>query len=404
MPKISSIFISHNQVEVPIKPLYHEHKFCAKTFSSSTQYIIFINIQISNAWWVYMSLTSFIALLHLVGWYFMDQLYFTAIPLFTFVLVPIVDMFLPRVQATYTSESGKKDSSYYRASLYIYTMLQTFILIYSLYRSRELLDGGRYFVYIMQIFSLGVITTAPSAAVAHELIHRLNRNDQRAGKFLFAQFLYSHFPIEHVYGHHKNVATDADPASARMNESLYAFVPRSMLGTLKHTWHIENERLQIKYGLNIPLKTYLFEHRILSCIVVGDILVPAAIFMIMGKAAWITFMLQAFMSIFFTESINYLEHYGLRRKKIGSHYEPVSEQHSWDAPFTISCYLYVNLMLHADHHAHPLKPYHQLQPGPQDTPLLPYGYATLFLMALFPPLYFSVMHKLPALQANSSQS
>ncbi len=200
-----------------------------------------------------------------------------------------------------------------------------------------------------------------------------------------------------MYGHHKNVATDADPATARKNETIYQFVFRSVFGTLKHTWKIETELLQNKYGKNLPLKVYIYEHRIVHSIVIGDILVPAVIYMIMGSSAFITFMLQAFISIILTESTNYLEHYGLRRKKQGDHYEPVTEQHSWDAPYTLQAYLYLNLMLHADHHAHPLKPYHQLQPGPSGTPVLPYGYATLFLLALVPPLYFSVMHKLPAL-------
>jgi Kef-type K+ transport system membrane component KefB len=104
-------------------------------------------------------------------------------------VVPFTDLFVPRVTGTHTPQSGKKNSAYYRAALYVYAAIQTFILAYSMVRSRELLQEKRYFVYFMQIVSLGVVSTAPSAAVAHELIHRLNKMDQRVGKFLFGQFL-----------------------------------------------------------------------------------------------------------------------------------------------------------------------------------------------------------------------
>jgi alkane 1-monooxygenase len=230
-------------------------------------------------------------------------------------------------------------------------------------------------------------------------LHNSCKCDTLRREIKFRNIRYSHFPIEHVYGHHKNVGTDADPATARRNETIYTFVPRSVLGTLKHTWYIENERLRAKYDRDITLSTFLREHRIFWSIIFGDIVLPIMVYLIMGSAACLTFILQAFISIMLTESTNYLEHYGLRRKKLESDaYEPVSEKHSWDAPYTISNYLYINLMLHADHHAHPMKPYHLLQPGPVSTPQLPYGYATLFLMALIPPIYFNVMHKLPALQ------
>lgn len=333
----------------------------------------------------------------------MDQLYFSIVPLFTFVLMPLFDTLLPPISATF-SDRSTNNNAMYRFSLYIFAAVQTFVLIYSCYRSQELLQQGRYLVYFLQIISLALIATAPSAAVAHELIHKLNHYDRLLGKFLFAQFLYSHFPIEHLHGHHKNVATDADPASARRGETIYSFFIRSTVGTLKHTWEIETSRLEAKYGTHIPLRAYLLEHHILHCIVIGDILLPICIYLIMGPYVLITFILQAFLSIFFSESVNYLEHYGLRRKKLeNGQYEPISEQHSWDAPFVFNCYFYVNLALHADHHSHPLKSYHQLLPASKEAPVLPCGYATLFLLALVPPLYFNIMHNLPALKSDDQQ-
>jgi alkane 1-monooxygenase len=42
--------------------------------------------------------------------------------------------------------------------------------------------------------------------------------------------MYSHFYNEHTKGHHKNVATPEDPATARINESIYEFIFRSVVG------------------------------------------------------------------------------------------------------------------------------------------------------------------------------
>lgn len=335
--------------------------------------------------------TCFIPLLHWTSWFYVDIFYFSLIPFVSFVLIPFIDLFLPRV----TKKTIQKEN-YSSSPLYIYATIQTLTLIYSLYRSDELINQGRYLTYVMQILSMAIVTTAPSAAVAHELIHKLNRTDRLLGTFLFAQCMYSHFPIEHVYGHHKNVATDVDPASARKGETIYAFIPRSVYGTLKHVWKIENERLRCKYS-ELSNSIILFENRLIKLIVFGDILLPIIIYLLMGSIACWTFIQQAIWSILLIESTNYLEHYGLRRMILESgETEPVTELHSWDAPYTISNYIYVNLMLHADHHMHPLKSYYQLQP--MNAPQLPYGYATLFIISLIPSLYFRVMHSLPALR------
>ena len=64
------------------------------------------------------------------------------------------------------------------------------------------------------------------------------------GKILLLPALYMHFFIEHNRGHHKNVATPLDPASARAGESVYAFWVRSVIGSYKNAWKLENERLK----------------------------------------------------------------------------------------------------------------------------------------------------------------
>ena len=91
---------------------------------------------------------------------------------------------------------------------------------------------------------VGLYYGAVGIAVAHELMHRPSRLDRWLGDFLLCTVTYPHFSIEHVYGHHIRVATPDDPASARLGEPLYAFVPRSIIGGLRGAWEIETKRLK----------------------------------------------------------------------------------------------------------------------------------------------------------------
>jgi alkane 1-monooxygenase len=60
-----------------------------------------------------------------------------------------------------------------------------------------------------------------------------------------------HFFVEHNRGHHKNVSTDDDPASSRLNETVYAFWFRSVKDGWFSAWHLENERMRNSIYLGI---------------------------------------------------------------------------------------------------------------------------------------------------------
>jgi len=59
---------------------------------------------------------------------------------------------------------------------------------------------------------------------------------------------YGHFFVEHVHGHHKMVALDEDPATARYGEPFYSFVPRVLKGEFTSACRLEAARLK-KSGL-----------------------------------------------------------------------------------------------------------------------------------------------------------
>lgn len=70
--------------------------------------------------------------------------------------------------------------------------------------------------------------------VGHELTHRTySMRDMILGRWMLAFTCDASFAIEHVYGHHKNLGTPADPATAQRGENVYGFVLKSTIGGYK---------------------------------------------------------------------------------------------------------------------------------------------------------------------------
>ncbi len=64
----------------------------------------------------------------------------------------------------------------------------------------------------------------------HELGHKKEWADRLAARLVLAVPCYGHFSSEHNAGHHAEVATPEDSASARFGESIYRFVLREIPG------------------------------------------------------------------------------------------------------------------------------------------------------------------------------
>jgi alkane 1-monooxygenase len=329
----------------------------------------------------YAAALCFFPLLHLIGFY-VPSLRFSGVLIGTFVLVPLLDAVLPKRNPVH----HKKSQEMYRIPLYIYELVHNLVWFYSLKRSIELWDDP--LTFILHGISLGTITTAPGNAVSHELFHKLNPLDRFLGQWHLVLTYYSHFHLEHTMGHHKNVATDKDPASARYGETLYHFLARSSIGGLINSYQMETQRL----GHNISTYDFITKHRIFRNIILFYILFPVFIYLVFGPIGLLTFFIQACAAIFFIEGINYVEHYGLERKKLDDGtYEPISEKHSWDASRDFSSYIYVNIMLHSDHHTSSLKNYELLENKPQAA-VMRYDYNLMILIATMPRLFFSIVH------------
>jgi len=221
-------------------------------------------------------------------------------------------------------------------------------------------------------------------ANAHELGHKKEAVQKWLAKIVLVQSCYGHFVTEHNRGHHVRVATPEDPASARLGESFWAFWPRTVVGGLRSSWHLEKTRLQREGGSpwtlrNDVLGAWLLTAAVWAALVAG-----------FGTALLPWLALQAVVGFSLLEVVNYLEHYGLLRQKVGDRYERTQPRHSWNANNVASNVLLYHLQRHSDHHANPLRRYQSLR-HMDDAPQLPTGYAAMIVLAAVPPLWRRVM-------------
>jgi alkane 1-monooxygenase len=142
----------------------------------------------------------------------------------------------------------------------------------------------------------------------------------------------------------------------------------------------------------LPNLLYFYTRRSTAMYFGASGLMAMGLYFAFGMVAVKFFFLQAFWAIILFESVNYLEHYGLERRqnKNGTH-ETVKPQHSWDSPARLTNMITIKLQRHADHHAHAGKRFQTLQ-AYEESPQLPSGYATMIVLAFFPPIWRYVMH------------
>jgi alkane 1-monooxygenase len=245
-------------------------------------------------------------------------------------------------------------------------------------------------------YAVGFVTGAQGITFAHELGHGRRRADRALAWLLMTSVNYPQFMVEHYRGHHVRAATRADPASARRGESLWRFLPRTVVGSTLDAWKLERERLA-QHRERWHRSPLLWA----SAANAGFVLALAAA----GQGRMLVFWLvQSAFAVWLLEAVNYIEHYGLQRRiRPDGRPERFALQHAWNADHLVSNSMLANLQRHSDHHLHAWKRYPELQarPGPQ----LPTGYAGCLLLAALPPLWFALMHpRLERLLSNGASS
>jgi len=307
-------------------------------------------------------------------------------PIWILIVIPTLDAVFHTDRSNppdWAFESLENDR-YYRWCTYLFLPLQFAGLIF-----------GAWYVthHDMAWYSeLGFALTVGTVAgvginTAHELGHKKDRTERWLSRLALAQSGYGHFYVEHNRGHHNRVATPEDPASSRLGESFWAFLPRTVIGSIRSAWALESNRLRHQ-----GKRVWSRENDVLNSWAVS-VVVFAAIIAAFGPRVIPFLVIQAVFGFSLLEVVNYLEHYGLLRQKTDTgRYERCNPQHSWNSNHIASNVLLYHLERHSDHHAHPTRRYQALRHF-AESPQLPSGYGGMIGLALFPPIWRRVMDR-----------
>lgn len=236
------------------------------------------------------------------------------------------------------------------------------------------------------IMSVGTVMGAIGITVSHELIHKDPALEQNAGGLLLAAVCYAGFKVEHVRGHHVHVSTPEDASSSRYDQSLYAFLPHAYKHNFLNAWKLEAERLHRRGLPALHWRNELIWWYALSALMLLGFTLA------LGWMGALFFLGQAAMAFTLLEIVNYVEHYGLHRRKLDNgRYERTNVRHSWNSNFLLTNLFLFHLQRHSDHHAYAKRRYQVLRHF-DDSPQLPNGYAGMIVLALFPPLWRAVMN------------
>ena len=305
---------------------------------------------------------------------------------FSYALLPLLDLWSghERFQPGRDEIASLERDPWYRSILYLGAAMHFALLVFGAWVVTHVAMPG--WALAGFVLSVGTSSGSIGIVIAHELGHHVDRWDRLLSRALLVSVCYMHFYVEHNRGHHSHVATPEDPASARYGENLYAFLPRTLVGSWIHAWHLEQERLG-----RAGSSAWSPGNPMLWC-VIWPLLSATALGLVFGAAAVWYFFLQAFIAVVLLEAVNYIEHYGLERPLLpdGSR-EKVNVTHAWNSSQRLSGYFLFNLTRHSHHHIQAQRHY-QVLAHEEASPQMPAGYAGMLVLAFLPPVWERVMH------------
>lgn len=310
-----------------------------------------------------------------------------ALVIYAFVMIPLGDAFTRQSKANMTEaeeEMAVKDR-YYDWLLYSLVPLQYIFLYIFLNQVKE--PGLSAFEIAGRVITMGIGCGVVGINLAHELGHRAKGYEKFMSKALLLTTMYMHFFIEHNRGHHKNVSTEKDPASADKGEIVYFFWIKSIIYSYISAWKLEADKLKKNGHSFFSVHNEMIRFQLIQLALV------ALIYFVFGLMPLICFLIASLIGILLLETINYVEHYGLRRKKTGENsYEKVLPVHSWNSNHAVGRIVLFELTRHSDHHYKASRKYQVLRHF-EEAPQMPLGYPAMVLLALVPPVWFKVMHR-----------
>ncbi len=351
------------------------------TWHDSKRYLWLIGLVVPSLAFVAVGLHA------LTGW----SLWWWTGPIVVLGVVPLIDLVagLDRSNPPDDMIEALEQDRYYRWVTYLFLPIQYVGFVGACY----LLTHGELVGGLSTLDKIGLATTIGAIGgvginTAHELGHKREVAERWLSKIVLAQVAYGHFYIEHNRGHHVRVATPEDPASGRLGENFYQFWPRTVFGSLQSAWRLEKRRYARKKQHPFRLGNDVVNAWLMSLVLWGVMIAW------LGPALVPYLVLQALVGLSLLEVVNYMEHYGMLRRKVGrgerERYERVLPSHSWNSNNIATNVLLYHLQRHSDHHANPTRRYQTLRDY-EESPVLPTGYAGMILLALVPALWRRVM-------------
>ena len=267
--------------------------------------------------------------LPLIGWALVARtglpLFWWSGPIFYFLIIPPLEMLIgvDRNNPPDGAVERLENDRYYRFCTYLYLPLQYASLIGSAY---VVARGGLSMLDVLGIALTTGLSSGVGINAAHELGHKKPALERWLAKIALAPTAYGHFFVEHNRGHHVRVATPEDPASSRLGESFWAFLPRTVIGSARSAWNLERERLARSGQGPWTLRNDVLNAWLMSVALFGGLILW------LGPVIIPFLLIQAAYGFMLLEVVNYLEHYGLvRQKQADGRYERCQPQHSWNS-------------------------------------------------------------------------
>ncbi len=315
-----------------------------------------------------------------------DPVWFWPALLWMILLAPMVDRLIPEAPEPVIGEGW--DSGIVSTVVLILVLFPLMAL--AVWTLANMAPG---LTWLVAFFAFGLLLGQVGMVAAHDLIHRRHRWVVWLGQAYFTLCAFGHHASAHKMVHHVHVATPRDPNTPPRGRSLYGFIPRAWWGSFMAAWYAESRRRDFRFPT--PFAFYIG----------GAVAVAIAMFLWQGFAGLGVWLLLAFYAASQMLAADYVQHYGLRRRRRpDGKWQPVTPQHSWDTPGAFTAVMMFHAGRHADHHAHPYRPYPALRDRPL-APVHPFSVAAMVIIAMIPPLWRRMVDpKLDALDAEMTNA
>jgi len=321
----------------------------------------------------------------LIGFYFQGYWSFST-PIYAFVCIPILEVLLPHDISNIEGKErdAKEKSKLFDWMLYLNIPIVYGLLLYLVYDVSK--NSYETFELVGFVLSMGIVLGTNGINVAHELGHRKSRTERTLAKILLLPSHYMHFYIEHNYGHHAQAATAEDPATAKYNQSVYSFWFTSVVRQYWSAWKLQEKLLRREEESFFSIKNDMLWYTICHTAYF------VVLYLFFGPLGLFIAIASGIIGILMLETVNYIEHYGLLRKKLPSgRYERVREVHSWNSNHVMGRIVLYELTRHSDHHYKSSKKY-QVLDYHDISPQMPFGYPTSMVLSFIPPVWFKLMN------------